>query len=62
MGRRMNKALEDANRRRMDYAVIVGKKELEHGEVILKDLETREQVAVKIEKLAETVASCQGRK
>jgi histidyl-tRNA synthetase len=61
MGRRINKALEDANRRRMDYAVIVGKKELEHGEVILKDLERRKQVSVKVEKLAETVASCQRR-
>jgi histidyl-tRNA synthetase len=61
MGRRMNKALEDANRRRINYAVIVGKKELEHGEVMLKDLGTRQQVSVKIEKLAETVASCQDR-
>jgi histidyl-tRNA synthetase len=61
MGRRMNKALDDANRRRMDYAVIVGKRELERGEVILRDLEKRQQVSIKVEKLAESVAGCQDR-
>jgi histidyl-tRNA synthetase len=59
MGRRMNKALEDADRRRIDYAVIVGKKELEHGEVILRDLVRRQQVSIKVEKLVESVRGCQ---
>jgi histidyl-tRNA synthetase len=59
MGRRMNKALEDADRRKIDYAVIVGKKELEHGEVILRDLERRQQVSIKVEKLVESVRGCQ---
>jgi len=57
MGRKMAKALEDADRRNVDYAVIVGKRELEEGKVALKDLKRREQTTLKIEKLAETVKS-----
>jgi len=55
MGRKMTKALEDADRRGMDYAVIVGKKELAEGKVVLKDLRKREQTAVKIEELSEFI-------
>jgi histidyl-tRNA synthetase len=40
MGRKMAKALEDADRRKVDYAVIVGEKELKEGKVALKDLAT----------------------
>ncbi len=53
MGRKMGKALEDADRRRIDYAVIVGEKELKDGAVVVRDLSAREQSVVKIEKLAE---------
>jgi histidyl-tRNA synthetase len=56
MGRRMGRALEDADRRGMDYAVIVGVKELEEGMVVLRDMKKREQTSVKIGKLAEVVA------
>jgi histidyl-tRNA synthetase len=52
MGRKMTKALEDADRRGVDYAVIVGKKELAEGKVVLKNLRKREQTAVKIEELS----------
>jgi histidyl-tRNA synthetase len=55
MGRKVSKALEDADRRRISYAVIVGEKELKDGAVILRDLERREQQKVKIEKIAETI-------
>ena len=55
MGRKMTKALEDADRRGVDYAVIVGKKELAEGKVVLKDLRKREQTAVKIEELSEFI-------
>ncbi len=42
MGRKMAKALEDADKRKVDYAVIVGERELKEGAVMLKDLaETR---------------------
>ena len=41
MGRKMGKALEDADRRKLDYAVIVGKKEFDEGKIVLKDLKRR---------------------
>lgn len=55
MGRKMARALEDADRRGVDYAVIVGKKELVEGKVVLKDLRKREQTAVNIEELSEFI-------
>jgi histidyl-tRNA synthetase len=55
MGRKMSKALEDADRREIDYAVIVGKKELEEGKVSLKDLKKREQTTLRIEELPEAL-------
>ena len=55
MGRKMSKALEDADRRKIDYAVIVGEKELRDGAITLRNMEKREQKKVKIEKLAETI-------
>ena len=48
MGRKMVKALEDANRRDLDYAVIVGERELEEGAVVVRDLKKRDQTIVKI--------------
>jgi histidyl-tRNA synthetase len=57
MGRKMSKALEDADRRKIDYAVIVGKKELEEGKVVLKDLKRREQTTIRIEELPEILKS-----
>jgi len=57
MGRRMNKALEDADRRKMDCAVIVGERELKQGSVVVRDLAKREQTVVEISKLAKTVMS-----
>lgn len=55
MGRKMAKALEDADRRKLGYAVIVGERELKEEAVVLRDLKKREQKTVKIEKLAETI-------
>jgi histidyl-tRNA synthetase len=55
MGRKMTKALEDADRRQMDYAVIVGEKELKRGAVVVRDLKKREQTVVAIEKLSEKI-------
>jgi histidyl-tRNA synthetase len=55
MGRKMTKALEDADRRQMDYVVIVGEKELKQGAVVVRDLTEREQAVVAIEKLAEKI-------
>jgi histidyl-tRNA synthetase len=50
-GRKMAKALEDADRRKMDYAVIVGRRELDEGTVVLRNLKRRMQNTVKIEKI-----------
>jgi len=57
MGRKMVKALEDADKRKVDYAVIVGERELKTGAVVLKDLAHRTQIIVEIEKLAATIIS-----
>jgi histidyl-tRNA synthetase len=55
MGRKMNKALEDADRRKIDYTVIVGERELKQDAVVLRDLAKREQAVVEIAKLAKTI-------
>jgi histidyl-tRNA synthetase len=55
MGRKMNKALEDADRRKVDYAVIVGERELKHDAVVLRNLAKREQSVVEISRLAKTI-------
>ena len=54
-GRKVAKALEDADRRKMDYAIIVGEKELEEKSVAVRDLAKRKQEIVKIEKIADVI-------
>jgi histidyl-tRNA synthetase len=55
MGRKMAKALEDADRRKLDYAVIVGERELDEDSVVLRNLAKHTQTTVKIVKLAEKI-------
>lgn len=55
MGRKMAKALEDADRRNFDYAVIIGEKELKEGAVVLRNLKSREQNVLKIEELEKRI-------
>jgi histidyl-tRNA synthetase len=55
MGRKMGKALEDADKRGLDYAVIVGERELKGGTVVVKDLKKREQCTVPIAGLLEKI-------
>lgn len=57
MGRKMAKALEDADKRKADYAVIVGERELKEGAVMLKDLAGRTQCTVAIGELAQKIKS-----
>jgi histidyl-tRNA synthetase len=57
MGRKMVKALEDADKRKVDYAVIVGERELKDGAVMLKDLSSRQQTTVPIKELAAKIKS-----
>jgi len=54
-GRKVAKALEDANRRKMDYAIIVGEKELKEDSVVIRNLREREQKVVKIGTIVETI-------
>lgn len=51
MGRKMTKALEDADRRKMDYAIIIGEREVKENAVVVRDLAKRQQRTVKIEKI-----------
>jgi histidyl-tRNA synthetase len=53
MGRKMTKALEDADKRKMDYAIIVGEKELSEGKTVVKDLSNGKQTEVEISRLTE---------
>lgn len=55
MGRKIAKALEDADRRKMDYAIIVGERELKKGAVVIRDLARREQSVVEIGKVVEKI-------
>jgi histidyl-tRNA synthetase len=57
MGRKMTKALEDADRRKIRYVVIVGEKELKEDAVVLRDLGRREQRTVKIKNLVNELKS-----
>ena len=57
MGRKMGKALEDADKRKMDFAVIIGERELKDSSVMLKDLANRQQSVVPIVKLIEKIKS-----
>jgi histidyl-tRNA synthetase len=53
MRRKVTKALEDADRRDKDYAIIVGERELKDGAVVIRNLKRREQETVKIERIVE---------
>ena len=55
MGRKMTKALEDADRRKISYAVIIGERELKEKTVVVRNLGKRMQSTVKIEDIAEAV-------
>jgi histidyl-tRNA synthetase len=55
MGRKMAKALEDADKRQADYAVIVGERELKEGSAMLRNLAKREQTIVSLKDLAEKI-------
>jgi histidyl-tRNA synthetase len=57
MGRKMSKALEDADRKRMDFAVMVGERELKEGAVVVRNLAKREQSTVKIEEIRDKIKS-----
>jgi len=55
MGRKISKALEDADRRKIAYAIIVGERELKEDAVMLRNLMKRQQNVIKIEKIVEEI-------
>ena len=57
MGRKMGKALEDADKRQADFAVIVGERELKEDAAVLRNLAKREQTIVPIKELAAKIKS-----
>ena len=57
MGRKMAKALADADKRKVDYAIIVGERELKENAVVLRNLAKREQTIVVIKELIEKIKS-----
>ena len=55
MGRTVSKALQDADRRNVTHAVIVGSEELKENKVVLRDMKKREQKTVKISNLSQEI-------
>jgi histidyl-tRNA synthetase len=53
MGRTVSRALQDADRRGAEYAVILGPKELRERKATLRNMKSRQQRAVDIEELPE---------
>ena len=53
MGRKMTKALEDADKRKISYVIIMGEREFREGSVVLRNLSKREQRTVKINGVVE---------
>lgn len=57
MGRKIAKILENAGKKGIPFAVLVGEKEFEDGLVILRNLKTREQKTVLIDVIAEELSN-----
>lgn len=55
MGRKVSKALEDADRRGISHAIIVGERELKDEAVVLRDMQNKKQSTVKIERLVDAL-------
>ncbi len=51
MERKLKKALEYANTKKITHVIIIGEDELEKGEVAIKEMERNVQISVKIEEL-----------
>jgi len=55
MGRSVTRALSDADRRKITFAVILGPKEIKEGKVVLRHMIKRKQVTVDLDKLPEEI-------
>jgi histidyl-tRNA synthetase len=55
MGRTVTRALQDADRKGITHAIILGPKEMEKKEVTLRDMKKREQRTIKMQALLEEI-------
>jgi histidyl-tRNA synthetase len=55
MGRTVTRALQDADRKGIMYAIIIGPKEIENKEVTLRDMKKREQHTIKTQNLLKEI-------
>jgi len=55
MGRSLSRSLSDAGRRSITHVVIVGRKELSEGKVVLRDMRSKIQEEVKVEELPKRI-------
>lgn len=55
MGRSVTRALQDADRKGVTHAIILGPKEMERQEVTLRDMKKREQRTIKTQNLLEEI-------
>lgn len=55
MGRKVSKALADADRRGVTHVVVIGPKEIEDGKVVLRNMQKREQKTVEIAKVSKEI-------
>ena len=53
MGRSITRALQDADRRGVTFAIIIGPKEVAEGKIMLRNLKTRKQDLVDLQRLGE---------
>jgi histidyl-tRNA synthetase len=60
MGRAVSRALQDADRRGAEHAVILGPKELKEEKAILRDMRSRQQRIVSVEKLSKALSEKRG--
>ncbi len=55
MGRTVSRALQDADRRKAAYAVILGPKELREGKIMLRDMKSRRQHSINVEDVFDAI-------
>ncbi len=55
MGRKLANALQDADKRKTDYAVILGERELKDGSVVVRDFKRRSQKTVRIHDVVDEI-------
>lgn len=55
MGRKLTSSLQDADKRKTDYAIILGERELGKSSVVLRDFNRREQKIVRIDDIIDEI-------